>query len=128
MKKTMIFLLMLVMCPLIPVAFADDGEDGDVINVEYSDPGERINRGILDIPVEAILYARQSVISVQFTRNVGSVEIVLSNLSTGVSSNTVVDSSIGNCMIPVTDGTGFYSIEFLIAGGMAVIGYFSLQE
>ncbi len=126
--KKMILSLALIICGLFSqfsfAAVVNDGDDGEEIIIEYSDPGEGVNRGIIDIPFQVIYYNQQSCVTIAFTCNIGEINISLKNLSNNTCTNTVINSIYGNGIIPITNGSGIYRIEFLLADGTQFYGFF----
>lgn len=105
-----------------------DDEDGEPIPLEYNEPGEDgkpIIRGPLMLPVSAFYIEENACVGVSFISDLGSVTISLTNLTTMINANTIVNSSCGYCYIPITGGPGFYCIEFLTEDGARYYGYFS---
>ena len=64
-------------------------------------------------------------VGVSFMTDLGSVTISLTNLTTMINVNRIVNSSCGNCYIPITGGPGLYCIEFLTEDGARYYGYFA---
>ena len=97
--KKMILYLMLITCVFFSqfsfAANVDDDDDGEEIIIEYADPGEGVNRGIIDIPFQVIYYNQQSCVTIAFTNNIGEITISLTNLLNSSSTNTVIDSRTG---------------------------------
>ena len=103
----------------------DEGEDIEVIvnNTTYENgPG----RSSELVPLSAIYYSSVSCILVDFLSNIGSVTISLSNLSTGDSYNTVVDSTHGAVIIPFSNCPGIWRIGFQPETGTVYEGYFTI--
>lgn len=132
MKPTKLFLLIICVIaflnPAIAIAIADDDGDGDgdVIDITYLEPGQSYNRSQIVPPIQASLI-NQSIVAVTFIYDVGEISIRISNLTTGHSSVTVVDSSFGKCLLPVTGGSGSYCVDFQTENGSYYFGYFLVQ-
>ena len=126
--KKMILSLALIICGLFSqfsfAAIVNDGDDGEEIIIEYSDPGEGVNRVIIDILFQVIYYNQQSCVTISFTSNICEINISLKNLSNNTCTNTVINSIYGNGIIPITNGSGIYRIEFLLADGTQFYGFF----
>ena len=76
--------------------------------------------------MEVIYNAETGNLIVSFVQNVGNVTVVLTNMTIGAIASTVVDSSLGNSILPVTAGPGLYCLEFLLSDGTRYYGYFSI--
>lgn len=103
---------------------ADDDEIIE-IDVNYNPPVTGPKRAPAHIPITASYYVSSSIIEVIFLSNIGNVNIVLTNLSTG-SMSTFNTSSEGPLFIPISQIDGFYSIEFITSAGHTFIGYLSI--
>lgn len=103
-----------------------DDPDGEPIPIEYNDPGEAgdpIFRSGVIVPIEAYYCAENQQIRICFIYNVETVSVRLTNLTTLSSNIYLFDSSIGNCLLPITMGSGNYRIEFLTEDGLSFQGF-----
>ena len=109
-----------------PFIINDGEEDGEeiIINPDLNMDGKSHNRNPELIPISAIYYAHLSCIEVSFLYGLGDVQIDLTNVSTNATASTLVDSTAGNAFIPVTGGTGPYSITFITESGTTYSGFF----
>lgn len=127
-NKLLFFVLTATMMVIFPIiSFAqnngeDDGEGID-LNYEQNDPNIGVRTGF-SIPIEAFFRAETSVVAITFSLNLGDITIRLNNLTTGGTVSTVIDSSYGGCILPVTGGPGLYCLEFLLSDGTRYYGYF----
>lgn len=131
-KKTLVLFAflaaLLVSLPTSLYADGDDGEEGDPIDLTFEQQnGVPIGRSLGCLPMEAFYNAETGNLIVSFVQNVGNVTVVLTNMTTGAIASTVVDSSIGNCVLPVTGGSGLYRLDFLLSDGTRFYGYFHIQ-
>lgn len=130
--KKFFFMTMLLLSFTVfmaPPAFADDGDDGDegdVINIEYIGYGQSHSRSQVEVPIRASYYSTLSVVGIAFLENLGIVSIRLTNLLSEGSSTFFVDSFFGSCILPVTGGSGPYTIEITTADGLLYAGFFSV--
>lgn len=129
MKKRLTLLLVVLLASTMSITInaKNDDPEGEPIPIELNDPGESGNpifRGPVIIPIEACFNSTFSQVSIQFLSYIGEVTIQLTNLSNNASVNTAIDSSCGSCIIPVTNGSGIYRIEFLLADGLQFYGFF----
>lgn len=127
-KKLLFFLLTATIMTVFPLTTyaqnngEDDGEGID-LNYEQNDPNVGIRSGI-GIPIDAFFSAEKAIVTITFFVNLGNVIIRLNNLTTGSTVSTVVDSSCGSCILPITGGSGLYLLEFLLSDGTRYYGYF----
>ena len=77
------------------------------------------------IPFDAMFFATLHTVELVFAYNIGEVSIRLTNMVSNNYLTTIVDSSAGSTIIPVTLGTGLYRIEFCTEDGVEYEGYFS---
>lgn len=101
-----------------------DEEEGTEVRIEEYTSENGAGRSI--VPLTVTLYQSLSCIEVAFLSNIGEVTIQLTNLSINASVNTVIDSNFGSCIIPVTNGSGIYRIEFITMEGTQFYGLFIL--
>lgn len=129
MKKhlTLIMVVLLASTIGITINAKNDDPEGEPIPIELNDPGESGNpiiRGFVFIPFEAFFNSTLSQVNIQFLSYIGEVTIQLTNLSNNASVNTAIDSNCGSCIIPVTNGSGIYRLEFILADGLQFYGFF----
>lgn len=133
MKHFVLSLILIVTSQLVlPYqSFAQDipeDEEGDEIVIINEDLfGNGPARDILPAPISATLFRLACCIEVEFFSNIGEVTIQLTNLSNSTSVNTAIDFSCGSCLIPITNGSGLYRIDFITAGGLQFCGYFTIS-
>lgn len=131
MKNIYYFLVFLLLLTPVSPSIANpsrNGDDGEPIPIQINDPREEDEhnhfRGPLIVPVEAYLVSSTQSVTVNFLYAIGDVTISLTNLSIGVHTSTIIDSSIGNAIIPVILGTGVYRIVFSTENGAEYQGSF----
>lgn len=129
MKKHLTLLLVVLLASTISITInaKNDDPEGEPIPIELNDPGESGNpiiRGFVFIPIEAFFNSTLSQVNIQFLTYIGEVTIQLTNLSNNASINTAIDSNFGSCIIPITNGSGLYRIDFITADGAQFCGYF----
>ena len=102
----------------------DDEEEIVIINQDQN--GNGLGRNLLSVPIEATYFCTLSYVDVVFLDNIGIVTITLTNLTTGGTAVTQTDSGFGGCLVPVTLGSGFYRISFVVQDGASYEGYFTV--
>lgn len=122
---------------VLPLLFAFSTEeqtigasfDDDVIEITITENLPDINplRFPSLVPLRAYYYVTASFVDIVFLDNLGDVTITLTNLSSGVFSSSIADSSFGGFLFPITLGSGNYRISFVAQGGASYEGYFSVD-
>ena len=128
-KLSLLFLTLLSVYTLvfpIPVFATEDGDDGDVIDLTILLPGESNNRSQVEVPLHAMHYAAPDRVTVSFSHDIGNVTVQITNLSYSTSSTLYLDSSVSYQIIPISGGSGFYRIEFVLSEGEVYYGLFSV--
>ena len=127
MKRALSLFLFAACVALLPVYSYADDEEGDVIDIQYLPSGQSLHRSIVPIPLQATLYYIQGVVTVQFSYNLGEVDIRMTNCTAGLSNTITIDSLVGSVSLPVPFGSGLYLIEILTPEGNTYYGYFPVQ-
>lgn len=78
------------------------------------------------VPLSVFLIKDMSLLNIQFQRNVGELYFDLENKSTGGYVSDIIDSQIGNVIIPFSGEEGYYTITFTLADGVTYIGEFEI--
>lgn len=99
------------------------GDDDEVIDLTVDPAGTPVMR-TLNQSISAVFNSTSNLLIIDFLSNLGEVTIRLTNVTTGSIASTVVDSSFGGCILPVTGGPGLYCLEFLLSDGTRYYGYF----
>lgn len=126
--KQLLLSLMMTFVFLVSFSFTanaqdiPDDDDVIVIDVTHNTTETGPQRSI--IPIYAAFCPSLSLVEIEFLINIGDVTICLTNLTSGSMASTVVDSSYGSCILPVTGGDGLYYLEFLLSDGNRYFGYF----
>lgn len=106
------------------IAYAQDipNENGEeiIISVDESTLENGIGRSLPNVPLRVTLFRSLSLIAVDFPNDIGLVTITLTNNTNNTHSVIVVDSLEDNAVIPITQGIGYYKIEFVTACGIYV--------
>lgn len=129
MKKIVLLFLLLIPFSLfaepewISTSVSDE-EDVIEIDISYTPPVTGPKRTPSLIPIDASYHSLLSFIEVVFLSDIGDVDIVITNLSSGTEINYNVSSSIGSANLPIVQTTGYYSITFTSSGGNMYVGYF----
>ena len=107
--------------------FNPDDDDVIEIDVNYTPPVTGPKRTPAVIPISATYYATFSCIEVCFLYNIGDVDIVITNITSGSSSFYNIHSFIGSVVIPFYYDYGSYCIEFSTESGAVYSGLFTLE-
>lgn len=67
-----------------------------------------------------------SLINILFHYDLGDIYIDLMNMETGEYVSNIIDSSVGNVIIPFSGEEGYYTITFTLADGVTYIGEFEI--
>lgn len=132
--KTKVFffslLMGLVMVGNVRSAYAEDFEipenqTGPIILTQEGMIDVSDDRGVVIIPLEA--YYQGETIFLDFTHNVGDVEVSVRNMTTGTGWSGTVDSADGMGQISIANGgAGSYVLTLETAYGDCFIGNFNL--
>ncbi len=123
-------LMGLVMVGNVQSAYAEDFEipenqTGPIILTEEGMIDGSDDRGVVIIPLEA--YYQGETIFLDFTYNVGNVEVSVRNTTTGNCWSGTVNSADGMGEISISDGgAGSYSVEIITEYGECFTGNFRL--
>ena len=127
MKK--IVLLLFVLC-LTATTSLLAGDDQQFIPITVLDntvkSGGRTHRAPAFIPIRAYYDSISSSVCVQFSYDIGNVNITIENLSTDDNNDCCIDSSLGSVYLPIIGGDGDYHIEFILSSGAGFEGYFTV--
>lgn len=115
---------MMIALSFTSLAYAcPDGDDEEVIDLTVDPAGTPVMR-TLNQGISAVINSTTNLLFIDFLSNLGEVTIRLTNLTTGGIASTLVDSSCGSCILPVTSGSGLYCLEFLLSDGTRYYGNF----
>ena len=130
-KLVYLFVTVVAMTAFPVLSMAQDNGDDEYeaidLNYEQNNNNIGVRTGVV-IPVEAYYMNGMSAVYVEFMMNVGEIEIRLTHLTTGSTTSTLVHSSIGSCILPVTGGPGMYRITFITESGEQYYGMFNSQQ
>lgn len=120
--------MILMMAFLLPFSAhemrADDEEQIKKIPLGF-DTGGRITRSLQDGVIESYYYVDYSCIYTIVADNLGYVELVVTNTSTGESWSCFFDSSIEpQSCLQISGAPGYYDIEYGTESGCVYIGSF----
>ena len=125
---SLLFALFALFVPTYVIAqdTGDDGEDGEeiIVILDESTHGNGPARSFVSSPFCITLYLSLSLLAVDFTYQIGEGIITLTNLSTSCYSTAHYNSALGNTIVPITTGAGFYCISITAENGDVYIGYF----
>ena len=125
MKTKVFFLSLLMGLVMVGNAFAEDENPIKKPIVLTPEKGYGDERGVVVIPLEA--YYQGETIFLDFTHNVGNVQVSVRNMTTGNSWSGTVDSADGMGEINIAGGgTGSYTLTLVTAYGDRFTGNFNL--
>ena len=125
MKTKVFFFSLLMGLVMVGNAFAEDENPIKKPIVLTPEKGYGDDRGVVIIPLEA--YYQGETIFLDFTHNVGDVEVSVRNTTIGNSWSGTVDSADGMGQISIANsGAGSYSVEIVTEYGECFTGSFNL--
>ena len=130
MKKSLLPKLLLLLSfslfasPMQAPAFTPDDDDVIEIDVNSLPATNGPKRTPAISPISAACHVNLSFIEVNFLFDLGDVDIVVTNLSSGSSSAFNVHSSIQNTFIPFVFTPGYHTIVFTTSAGAIYSGCF----
>lgn len=124
MRKLMI-LMMAFLLPLSALEMrADDKEQIKKIPLGF-ETGGRITRSLHEGVIESYYYVDYSYIYTIVADNLGYVEVVVTNNSTGESWSNTFDSSIEpQSFLQISGTPGYYGVEYVTESGETYVGSF----
>lgn len=78
------------------------------------------------IPIQVYYDDFISSVCIQFLRNIGELEVTITNLSTGDSASYDIDSNSGTVIIPINGDSGTYDITLLTSNMSGYEGEFEI--
>lgn len=78
------------------------------------------------VPIKVFLMKDLHLLSCQFNRNLGDVNIELMNTMTGEYVSDIIDSCTGMSIFPFSCNEGFYTLTFTLQDGTMYIGEFEI--
>lgn len=125
MKTKVFFLSLLMGLVMVGNTFAEDENPIKKPIVLTPEKGYGDERGVVVIPLEA--YYQGETIFLDFTHNVGNVQVSVRNMTTGNSWSGTVNSADGMGEISIAGGgTGSYTLTLVTAYGDCITGNFRL--
>lgn len=125
MKTKVFFLSLLMGLVMVGNTFAEDENPIKKPIVLTPEKGYGDERGVVVIPLEA--YYQGETIFLDFTHNVGNVQVSVRNMTTGNSWSGTVNSADGMGEISIAGGgTGSYTLTLVTAYGDCFTGNFRL--
>lgn len=103
-----IVLISICCCPLLANICNNDNDPVVVIVKDEQTTGKtKTNRTPARIPIECYYYPYASNLELSFLSNLGTVNVVLENQTTGEILDYVGNSALGRMVIPVVHGTAY---------------------
>lgn len=105
-------------------------EKGDNIPIKVTirpteeNDATRRNRAPALIPIEAYYDGNMSSIVISFTRNLGDVDVLVTNMGAGEFIETTINAAHAPAVIPVSGADGLYTIDFILPTGASYFGSF----
>lgn len=125
MRTKVFFFSLLMGLVMVGNAFAEDENPIKKPIVLTPEKGYGDERGVVIIPLEA--YYQGETIFLDFTHNVGDVEVSVRNTTIGNNWSGTVDSADGMGQISIANGgAGSYSVEIVTEYGECFTGSFNL--
>lgn len=129
MKKYFIPALMalLLSFPLFNLHAVDEGDNIPIeitIRPTRDTDNRPTNRVPALIPIEAYYDGNMSSIVISFTRDLGDVEVAVTNMGAGEFVETSVNAAHAPAVIPVSGANGLYTIDFVLSTGASYFGSF----
>lgn len=128
MKKPIIVIAALFLAFSNCFALPSFSRDDEIIPLESSE--SELDTIIIRtpvVPIQALLNAAQSIITVIFLYDMGDVSIDITNIVTGEEFFFEEASLPGSAILPFYGGTGHYYIRFRTIGGHSYFGYFYIE-
>ena len=115
---------MLIAATLCFAAMSYSQEFIDVPLLEQLPTEEQIPRSLSQVPITC--YVVSNTIYLNFSNDIGEVDVTLEEASQGIILQTSVDSSELTAIIPFGGAAGDYTITFTLPTGVLYIGGFSI--
>ena len=129
MKKILLFVLALLM--LAPFAKAQTGGDDPVVIIvtgsEGSNGDDPDHRSPNVAPFEVSYYASLSSLLLSFPCDMGYITVTVENLTTGATTQDVINALTGDQFFPISSVPGDYEITFLLPDGHVYIGLLEIE-
>ena len=124
-------LIILIMAFLLPISALDMRADdkGQIKKIPLAfETGGRITRSLDLGVIESYYFVDYSYIYTMVANNLGYVEVVVTNTSTGESWSNIFDSSIEPQSFLLISGTpGYYDVEYVTESGKKYSGEFIIE-
>lgn len=115
MKKFMVFMALLL--PLFAFEMSADEKEAKPIPLTQGRV-TKLDRSIVEIPIEAYYIGTTSSIQTLVSSDLGTVEVVVANLSTGESWYDIFDSGLSSCHeLQISGHHGDYEIIYITESG-----------
>ena len=115
MKKFMVFMALLL--PLFVFEMSADEKEAKPIPLTQGRV-TKLDRSIVEIPIEAYYIGTTSSIQTLVLSDLGTVEVVVANLSTGESWYDIFDSGLSSCHeLQISGDHGDYEILYITESG-----------
>ena len=124
MKKFMIFMVLLL--PLFTFDMSADEKEAKRIPLNQG-VQNCIERSFVSVPIEAYYIGTTSSIQTTVSSDLGTVEIVVTNLATSKSWSDIFDSALSPHIFHISGAPGLYEITYLTSFGDLYEGTFIIE-
>lgn len=122
MRLMMVFLLPFSALEMM----ADDNEQIKKIPI-WEEDGPILRRDLVQIPIASYAWILMASIYTCVIEDLGEIEIIVTNTSTGESWSNIFDSSIEpQSFLRISGATGYYEITYIIESGDVYYGEFTI--
>ncbi len=87
---------------------------------------EHSHRAPAKIPIEAYYDSFLNGLAITFTRDLGNIEVNVTNHTTGEYLEGTMDAAAGVTMLPISGDEGYYTITFTLSNGKVYEGEFEI--
>ena len=127
MMKRLIIFLMAVLLPLSAFEMSADEKVAKKIPLTQG-VNKRLERGILEVPIESYYFGMLSSIQTTVTSDLGRIDMTVTNLMTGESWSDSFDSAMTpQTFLPISGAPGLYEITYLTSFGDLYEGTFTIE-
>ena len=121
--KTLLLLGATILLGIIsPAILIADGDDEIIVTKSKGDDNNGGPRSLEIIPIQASYNSSTQLVSVDFTANIGIVDIDIENEDAGTISSYMVNSAISHHSFLISGDSGLWTITFTLANGAEYVG------
>ena len=116
---------MAVLLPLSAFEMSADEKEARKIPISKS-TDLTLQRERLELPIESYFIGMVNAIQTTVTFDLGTIEITVTNLSTGDTWTDIFDSAVTPHLLPISGASGIYKITYLTSFGDLYEGIFNI--